>query len=102
MLNSGGANACTGHEGFQTAHATAEKVAEVLGAGAIEVAVCSTGLIGAQLPRGRVLAGVEQANAALAADAGGRTGRGHRDHDDRHRGQAGRAQRPGRAGASAG
>jgi glutamate N-acetyltransferase/amino-acid N-acetyltransferase len=67
VLNSGGANACTGHEGFQTAHATAEKAAEVLGAGAIEVAVCSTGLIGAQLPRGRVLAGVEQAHAALAA-----------------------------------
>jgi len=67
VLNSGGANACTGHEGFQTAHATAEKAAELLGAGAIEVAICSTGLIGAQLPRGRVLAGVEQAHAALAA-----------------------------------
>jgi glutamate N-acetyltransferase/amino-acid N-acetyltransferase len=67
VLNSGGANACTGHEGFQTAHATAEKAAEVLGGGAIEVAICSTGLIGAQLPRGRVLAGVEQAAAALAA-----------------------------------
>jgi glutamate N-acetyltransferase / amino-acid N-acetyltransferase len=67
VLNSGGANACTGHEGFQTAHATAEKAAALLEAGAIEVAVCSTGLIGAQLPRGRVLAGVEQAHAALAA-----------------------------------
>jgi glutamate N-acetyltransferase/amino-acid N-acetyltransferase len=66
VLNSGGANACTGHEGFQTAHATAEKAAELLDAGAVEVAVCSTGLIGAQLPRGRVLAGVEQAHAALA------------------------------------
>ncbi len=66
VLNSGGANACTGHEGFQTAHATAEKAAEVLGGGAIEVAICSTGLIGAQLPRGRVLAGVEQAAAGLA------------------------------------
>jgi glutamate N-acetyltransferase / amino-acid N-acetyltransferase len=66
VLNSGGANACTGHEGFQTAHATAEKAAGLLGAGAVEVAVCSTGLIGAQLPRGRVLSGVEQAHAALA------------------------------------
>jgi glutamate N-acetyltransferase / amino-acid N-acetyltransferase len=66
VRNSGGANACTGHEGFQTAHATAEKAAEVLGGGAIEVAVCSTGLIGAQLPRGRVLAGVEQAADVLA------------------------------------
>ncbi|WP_232668599.1 bifunctional glutamate N-acetyltransferase/amino-acid acetyltransferase ArgJ [Pseudonocardia sp. TRM90224] len=69
VLNSGGANACTGHEGFQTAHATAEKAAELIGCGAIEVAVCSTGIIGAQLPRKRVLAGVEQAAAGLRADA---------------------------------
>ncbi|MEJ3655380.1 bifunctional glutamate N-acetyltransferase/amino-acid acetyltransferase ArgJ [Actinomycetes bacterium KLBMP 9759] len=69
VLNSGGANACTGHEGFQTAHATAEKAAELIGCGAIEIAVCSTGIIGAQLPRKRVLAGVEQAAAALRADA---------------------------------
>lgn len=73
VLNAGGANACTGPEGFQTAHATAEKAAEVLGSatdpwGAVEVAVCSTGLIGAQLPRDTVLAGVEKAAGALAAD----------------------------------
>jgi glutamate N-acetyltransferase/amino-acid N-acetyltransferase len=67
VLNSGGANACTGPEGFQVAHATAEKAAEVLGCGAIEVAVCSTGLIGRQLPRDTVLAGVEKAAGALAA-----------------------------------
>ena len=59
VLNSGGANACTGPEGFQTTHATAEKAAELLGCGAVEVAVCSTGLIGAQLPPRRVLAGVD-------------------------------------------
>ncbi len=72
VLNAGGANACTGPQGFQTAHATAEKAAELLGCGAIEVAVCSTGLIGAQLPREAVLAGVETAHAALASapDAG--------------------------------
>ena len=68
MLNSGGANACTGPEGFQTTHATAERAAELLGVGAIDVAVCSTGLIGAQLPRDAVLAGVAGAVAALAAD----------------------------------
>jgi glutamate N-acetyltransferase/amino-acid N-acetyltransferase len=72
VLNSGGANACTGPEGFQTAHATAEAAAEVLGSvgdpwGAVEVAVCSTGLIGAQLPRETVLAGVKAAAGALAA-----------------------------------
>jgi glutamate N-acetyltransferase / amino-acid N-acetyltransferase len=70
VLNSGGANACTGPEGFQTAHATAERAAELLEVGPIDVAICSTGLIGAQLPRGAVLDGVAAAVAALAADAG--------------------------------
>ncbi|CAM3865046.1 bifunctional glutamate N-acetyltransferase/amino-acid acetyltransferase ArgJ [Kibdelosporangium persicum] len=65
VLNSGGANACTGPEGFQDTHATAEKVAEVLGCGAIEVAVCSTGLIGERLPMDNVLSGVDLAAQAL-------------------------------------
>ncbi|HEV7788732.1 MAG TPA: bifunctional glutamate N-acetyltransferase/amino-acid acetyltransferase ArgJ [Pseudonocardia sp.] len=69
VLNSGGANACTGSQGFQTAHATAEKAAEVLECGAAEIAVCSTGLIGSQLPRDVVLAGVA-AVAAKLADTG--------------------------------
>lgn len=73
VLNSGGANACTGPEGFRTAHATAEKAAELLGCGAVEVAICSTGLIGAQLPRDAVLAGLEKAHAGLAADEAGGT-----------------------------
>ena len=46
VLNSGGANCYTGPEGFQTTHAVAERVAEQLGIGAIDVVVCSTGLIG--------------------------------------------------------
>ncbi|RZS29759.1 glutamate N-acetyltransferase [Herbihabitans rhizosphaerae] len=66
VLNSGGANACTGPEGFQDTHATAEKVAAVLGTGAVEVAVCSTGLIGERLPMDAVLSGVDTAAAALA------------------------------------
>jgi glutamate N-acetyltransferase/amino-acid N-acetyltransferase len=69
VLNSGGANACTGPEGFQTAHATAEKAADVLGCAPLEVAVCSTGLIGKQLPREAVLGGVEAAATALGDDA---------------------------------
>jgi glutamate N-acetyltransferase / amino-acid N-acetyltransferase len=74
VLNSGGANACTGPEGFQTAHATAERVAELLGSaespwGAVEVGICSTGIIGQQLPRDVLLAGVDGAAAALADDA---------------------------------
>ncbi len=77
VLNSGGANACTGHQGFQTAHATAEAAASLLGCGAIEVAVCSTGLIGEQLPKEKVLAGVGAAHAALGSDeaAGGAAAR---------------------------
>lgn len=63
ILNSGGANACTGPAGFQDTHATAEAVAAALSdwgteTGAVEVAVCSTGLIGDRLPMDKVLAGV--------------------------------------------
>lgn len=70
VLNSGGANCYTGPEGFQTTHAVAEKVAEGLGIGAIDVVVCSTGLIGLANDRDDLLAGVEAATAALAADGG--------------------------------
>ncbi|TCK24701.1 bifunctional glutamate N-acetyltransferase/amino-acid acetyltransferase ArgJ [Pseudonocardia endophytica] len=71
VLNSGGANACTGPEGFQATHSTAERVAELLGCGAVEVAVCSTGLIGEQLPLPNVLSGVDKAAGELAATADG-------------------------------
>jgi glutamate N-acetyltransferase/amino-acid N-acetyltransferase len=73
VLNSGGANACTGAQGFQTTHATAERAAEVFGCGAAEIAVCSTGLIGAQLPRGAVLDGISQAAEKLSDTAGSAT-----------------------------
>ncbi|MFD8455483.1 bifunctional glutamate N-acetyltransferase/amino-acid acetyltransferase ArgJ [Streptomyces antimycoticus] len=70
VLNSGGANACTGPLGFQDTHATAEKVADVLGHSAGEVAVASTGLIGVRLPMDAVLSGVETAAAALSEHGG--------------------------------
>jgi glutamate N-acetyltransferase / amino-acid N-acetyltransferase len=76
ILNSGGANACTGPGGFQDSHATAEAVATALSdwgtdTGAIEVAVCSTGLIGDRLPMDKVLAGV---NDIVHEMAGGLAG----------------------------
>ncbi|MEU1896600.1 bifunctional glutamate N-acetyltransferase/amino-acid acetyltransferase ArgJ [Streptomyces pristinaespiralis] len=70
VLNSGGANACTGPKGFQDTHATAEKVAEVLGHSAGEVAVASTGLIGVLLPMDKLLPGIEQAAAQLSEHGG--------------------------------
>jgi glutamate N-acetyltransferase / amino-acid N-acetyltransferase len=70
VLNSGGANACTGPEGFGDTHRTAERVADVLGVSAGDVVVCSTGLIGERLPMERLLPGVDAAAAALAADGG--------------------------------
>ncbi|MFF9571108.1 bifunctional glutamate N-acetyltransferase/amino-acid acetyltransferase ArgJ [Streptomyces sp. NPDC014685] len=71
VLNSGGANACTGPKGFQDTHATAEKAAEVLtGHNAGEIAVASTGLIGTLLPMDKLLPGIEQAAAALSEDGG--------------------------------
>ncbi|MBF4769837.1 bifunctional glutamate N-acetyltransferase/amino-acid acetyltransferase ArgJ [Nocardioides agariphilus] len=70
FLNSGGANCYTGPEGFQTTHAVAERVAEHLGAGAGDVVVCSTGLIGLANPREKVLAGTDAAYAALSTQGG--------------------------------
>ncbi|AKH81430.1 N-acetylglutamate synthase [Streptomyces sp. CNQ-509] len=70
ILNSGGANACTGPRGFQDTHATAERVAEVLGHSAAEVAVASTGLIGTLLPMDKLLPGVGLAAAELSAHGG--------------------------------
>ncbi|MFI8633443.1 bifunctional glutamate N-acetyltransferase/amino-acid acetyltransferase ArgJ [Microbacterium sp. NPDC077663] len=72
VLNSGGANCFTGPFGFQTTHQTAEKAAELLGVGAGDVLVCSTGLIGTgdEVFRGKVLDGVEKGVAALSADGG--------------------------------
>jgi glutamate N-acetyltransferase/amino-acid N-acetyltransferase len=66
VLNSGGANACTGPAGFQDTHATAEWAAMALGVSAADVAVCSTGLIGERLPIDRLLAGVDAAVPLLA------------------------------------
>jgi glutamate N-acetyltransferase/amino-acid N-acetyltransferase len=72
VLNSGGANCFTGSFGFQTTHQTAEKAAELLGASAGDVLVCSTGLIGTgdEAFRAKVLAGTEQGIAELSADGG--------------------------------
>jgi glutamate N-acetyltransferase/amino-acid N-acetyltransferase len=70
VLNSGGANACTGPGGFQDAHATAEHAAAELGLGAIDVAVASTGLIGVRLPMDKLTAGVTAAAKGLSEDGG--------------------------------
>jgi glutamate N-acetyltransferase/amino-acid N-acetyltransferase len=70
VLNSGGANCFTGVQGFQTTHATAEAVGTALHVSAGDVLVCSTGLIGDQLDRDKVLGGILQAVAALGVDGG--------------------------------
>ena len=71
VLNSGGANCYTGAEGFQTTHAVAEQVASGLGIGAIDVVVCSTGLIGLANPRQNLLDGVDACVAGLSPTGGG-------------------------------
>lgn len=70
VLNSGGANACTGEEGLADSAATADALAGLIGAASHDVAVCSTGLIGERLPMDRLLPGVGTAVAALSADGG--------------------------------
>ncbi|MFT3875173.1 MAG: bifunctional glutamate N-acetyltransferase/amino-acid acetyltransferase ArgJ [Propioniciclava sp.] len=70
VLNSGGANACTGADGFADAQATAQAVASALQTTPDQVAVCSTGLIGVRLPMDAVTSGIATAAATLAADGG--------------------------------
>ena len=77
ILNSGGANACTGEAGYAQSVATAETVAGLIGAEPNDVAVCSTGLIGELLPLDNVLAGAKSAHEALAATAEAGTDASH-------------------------
>jgi glutamate N-acetyltransferase/amino-acid N-acetyltransferase len=70
VLNSGGANCFTGSAGFQLTHATAEEAAAALGLSSGDVLVCSTGLIGTQLDREKLLSGVRAAAAAADQDGG--------------------------------
>ena len=70
VLNSGGANACTGPEGFADTHHTAEAAAAALDIGPIDVAVCSTGLIGERLDMAKLLAGLQHALSVADATGG--------------------------------
>ncbi|MFM6841191.1 MAG: bifunctional glutamate N-acetyltransferase/amino-acid acetyltransferase ArgJ [Candidatus Planktophila sp.] len=69
ILNSGGANACTGPDGFLDTHRTAEKVGELLEISSGEVVVCSTGLIGERLPMEKIFAGIDDLSARLSGDS---------------------------------
>jgi len=68
ILNSGGANACTGPQGFADTHRTAERVGEVLNISSGEVVVCSTGLIGELLPMPKIISGIDQISQQLSED----------------------------------
>ncbi len=70
VLNSGGANACSGEQGYRDTVATAERTAAALGVPPGQVAVCSTGLIGQRLPMPALLAGVDAAALALSTAGG--------------------------------
>jgi glutamate N-acetyltransferase/amino-acid N-acetyltransferase len=69
ILNSGGANACTGPQGFADTHKTAEHVASSLGISSSEVVVCSTGLIGERLPMQKIIEGVTLISQELRKDS---------------------------------
>ena len=73
MLNSGGANACTGPDGYADTVATAEHLGELLVTPAQRVAVASTGLIGLRLPMDKLLPGIDDAVTALSTTAAGWT-----------------------------
>lgn len=65
VMNSGGANACTGQQGIQNAEATARQVAEKLNCDENAVLVLSTGVIGQQLDMEKVAQGIAQSAAGL-------------------------------------
>ena len=69
LLNSGGANACTGPDGFLDSHQSAEKVADLIGVSSGEVVICSTGLIGERLPMDKIFLGVEKLATDLKEDS---------------------------------
>ncbi|MDO4252884.1 MAG: bifunctional glutamate N-acetyltransferase/amino-acid acetyltransferase ArgJ [Rothia sp. (in: high G+C Gram-positive bacteria)] len=67
VLNSGGANACTGQQGMDDSQASAQHLAAQLGLAAQDVLVCSTGIIGQFLPMPKLIEGIDRALATLAA-----------------------------------
>ena len=69
ILNSGGANACTGPDGFLDTHRAAEKVGEALEISSGEVVVCSTGLIGERLPMEKIISGIEGLSRTMKSDS---------------------------------
>ena len=69
VLDSGGANACTGSQGFQDTHATAERVAKLLDHSSSEIFICSTGMIGEFLPMDKILGGLDFLSQNLSADS---------------------------------
>ncbi len=66
VVNSGGANACTGDEGRRDAEQTAQIVAEYFNCEPREVLVASTGVIGVRLDMCKVAAGIRAATAELS------------------------------------
>ncbi|MEV1010997.1 bifunctional glutamate N-acetyltransferase/amino-acid acetyltransferase ArgJ [Streptomyces sp. NPDC049881] len=85
VLNSGGANACTGPLGFQDTHATAERAAAVLGHNAAEIAVASTGPLGTRLPMDRLLPGIDSAAAARTPHGGEKAALAIKSTDTTHK-----------------
>jgi glutamate N-acetyltransferase/amino-acid N-acetyltransferase len=69
VLNSGGANACTGPQGFADTHATAELVGDLLEVSSGEVVVCSTGLIGELLPMTKIESGIRSIASELKSES---------------------------------
>ena len=69
LLNSGGANAATGADGFADTHKSAEEVASLLSISSSDVAICSTGLIGVRLDMEKLLSGLKSAHSSLSSNS---------------------------------
>jgi glutamate N-acetyltransferase/amino-acid N-acetyltransferase len=70
IVNSGNANACTGHKGLEDAKKMAELTADALQLKTEQVLVCSTGVIGVTLPMDKMAAGIKLAAEKLSPTGG--------------------------------
>lgn len=68
LINSGNANACTGRAGYAASVETTAKAAFELGIAADHVAVASTGVIGVQLPVGKMVDAIPALASSLRED----------------------------------
>jgi glutamate N-acetyltransferase/amino-acid N-acetyltransferase len=71
LINSGNANACTGEKGEDDARLLCSSLASLMDCKPENIAICSTGIIGVELPMDKMLPALDKLVSGLAKDNGG-------------------------------